>query len=246
MLAWSKIAPDRRDLLADLVGEYAHNYARGRTVLAVDGPDGAGTREFADDLALAFRRAGYTVARASVDDFRRPRAERLARGADDPEGRYRDEFDYSVLRRVLVEPFRMGGSSSFVTAAFDVDRDAPLEPDWQDGPADLVLIIDGVFLNRPELAGLWNWSIWLDADEPVRFARLAELTGADPDPDAPSNDRLTGALRMYVADAHPNTRADAIVDNTDPARPKRRFADYCSVPPPPTGVRARGRRPSRG
>ena len=42
-----------------------------------------------------------------------------------------------------------------------------------------------------------------------------------------------GAQSLYVRDAHPNTTADAIVDNTDPEHPKRRFADFCSVEPAP-------------
>ena len=59
---WSRIAPARRELLESLVTEYAHHYAKGRTILAVDGPDGAGKTRFADDLAMAFERAGFTRA----------------------------------------------------------------------------------------------------------------------------------------------------------------------------------------
>ena len=53
-------------------------------------------------------RTGRAVFRASIDGFHRPRAERYARGRDSPEGFYRDSFDYSLFRRVLVEPFRDG------------------------------------------------------------------------------------------------------------------------------------------
>jgi uridine kinase len=230
---WSKIAPARRELLESLVAEFAHHYAKGRTTLAVDGPDGAGKTRFADDLALAFERAGFTVFRASVDDFHRPREHRYRAGRFSPEGYYRDAFDYSLLRRVLLEPFRMGGSTGFQLAGFDLERDVPVESAWVTGPADAILIVDGVFLNRFELRGAWNYSIWLDADPKARLARMVERDGSDPDPKAESNRRYSEAQRLYVRDAHPNTAASAIVDNTDPAIPVRNYADYCSVKPAP-------------
>src|SRR5688572_2573746 len=136
MSVWSRIPEARRELLESLVAEYAHHYAKGRTALAVDGPDGAGKTRFADDLALAFERAGYTVFRASVDDFHQPREHRYRTGRYSPEGYYRDAFDYSVLRRVLLEPFRMGGSTGFQLRGFDLERDVPAESAWMTGPAD--------------------------------------------------------------------------------------------------------------
>lgn len=233
MVTWSKLAPARRELLESLVAEFAHHYAKGRTTLAIDGPDGAGTTGFADDLAQAFRRAGFEVFRASADDFHHPREHRYRAGRFSPEGYYRDAFDVSLLRRVLLEPFRMGGSTGFQLTGFDLERDTPVESAWVTGPADAILIVDGVFLNRFELRGAWNFSIWLDADPVVRLARLVERDGADPDPEAESNRRHSEAQRLYVRDAHPNTSASAIVDNTDAEAPRRRFTDYCTVAPAP-------------
>jgi uridine kinase len=236
MSVWSRIPEARRELLESLVAEFAHHYAKGRTTFAVDGPDAAGKTRFADDLALAFGRAGFTAFRASIDDFHQPREYRYRAGRYSPEGYYRDAFDYSILRRVLLEPFRMGGSTGFQLAAFDLKRDAPVASEWVTGPADAVLIVDGVFLNRAELRGAWHFSIWLDADPKVRLARMVERDGADPNPKAASNTRYSQAQRLYVRDAQPNTAANAIVDNTDPDAPVRRFADYCSVKPAPLGA----------
>ncbi len=171
--------------------------------------------------------------RASVDDFHRPRELRYRQGKNSAEGYYRDAFDYSLLRRVLLEPFRMGGSTGFQLRGFDLARDIPVESDWKTGPADAILIVDGVLLQRAELHGIWNYSIWLDAPLEVRLARMAERDGADLDPEAESNQRYIGAQRLYVRDIHPNTAANAIVDNADPAVPKRSFADFCSIEPAP-------------
>ncbi|MGV3713042.1 uridine kinase [Pseudolysinimonas sp.] len=230
---WSRIAPERRELLESLVTEFRHHYGKGRTLLGVDGPVAAGKTTFAADLRLAFERAGLAAFHASMNGFTHPREHRDRAGRFSPEGYYRDAFDNSLFRRVLAEPFRMGGSTGFQLAAFDLERDAPLESEWTTGPADAVLVVDGTFLQRPELRGLWNYTIWLDADADVRQERLVARDGADPDPEAAANQRWSGAMRLYVRDTTPNAAASAIVDNTDPDHPKRMWADFCTVAPAP-------------
>ncbi|MGP3535270.1 uridine kinase [Microbacterium sp. RD1] len=214
-------------LLRELRDEVRHLYPAGRIILAVDGIDGAGKTLFADGLAEVFAEEGSAAFRASLVDFARPRRERLARGAESPAGYYADTFDLATLRRVLVDPFRIGGSTGFQLTAFDSGRDAPVESQWVTAPRDAVLILDGAFLLRPELRGLWNWSIWLEVPPSVAFARLALRDGTDPDPDAASNRRLRGAQELYRREAEPRRAASAIVDNSDLAVPARIFGDYC-------------------
>jgi len=220
-------APQKKDVLASLAEEILHNYGRGRTIVAVDGIDVAGTSGFADDLAEAMRLKGHTVFRASIEGFHRPRALRYARGRDAPEGFYRDSYDYRTFKRTLVEPFRMGGSASFVSAAFDVQRDAQVEPVWLSGPADAVLIVDGNFLNRPELRGLWNYSVWLEVSEAEADARRIDRDRTSPNPRPERHLRYSGAQALYAVESSPRTRATAIIDNTDVDVPRRVFADSC-------------------
>jgi uridine kinase len=221
MTRWS---PSRRAVLDSLADELLHNYGRGRTVVAIDGPTASGKSTFADDLAVALRKKGHEVFRASIDDFLKPRALRYARGRDSPQGRYEDAYDYSVLRRVLIEPFAMNGSTGFVTAAWDEDRDRQVEPKWLTGPVDAMLIVDGSYLNRPELRGLWNASVWLEADAAVRSQRMLDRDGIAPD--SARAERYEGAQRLYEK-TKPREAATSIIDNTDPDAPRRIFADSC-------------------
>jgi len=210
-----------------LRGEIDHNYAHGRVVLAVDGMVGAGTAAFADELARVYAETGREAFRASMEDFHRPRAQRRQAGRDSADGYYRDSFDYGTFRRVLLDPFRMAGSTGFQTAAFDVKRDAPIVSSWQTAGADAVLIVDGPFLLRPDLRGAWNYSIYLDVAARLAYERLAIRDGRDPSPDADSNARYIGGWQSYLADAEPFFAASAVVDNTDQAHPRRIFGDSC-------------------
>lgn len=189
--------------------EVRHNNPAGRVVVAVDGADAHGTATFADGFAAVFAEADTAVFRASIDGFRRPRTERNTDG-DTEEGLYRDGFDYSTFRRVLVEPFRDGAQTSATTgfqlAAFDVDRDAPRESEWVTAPRDAVLIVDGPFLLRPELRGVWNWSVWLEATPAPQWHPVLDL---------------------YRRDARPTAAASALVDDSDPQHPFRAYQDFC-------------------
>jgi uridine kinase len=123
------------------------------TRIAIDGPDAAGKTTPADELAEALRERGREVVRASIDGFHRPRSERCRQGPESPLGCYEDSFDYERIRAELLE-------------------DA----------ADAVLIFDGVFLLRPELADAWDLRIFVSVgfDEILRRARIrdAELFGS--------------------------------------------------------------------
>lgn len=212
-------------LWRELRDDVRRQYPAGRVIVAVDGVDGAGKSVFADGLAEAFAETGDAVFRASIDGFHRPRAERYARGRRSPEGFYRDSYDYATFRRVLVDPFRDGaqtaGATGFQLAAFDVVRDAPAESQWVTAPRDAVLVIDGIFLHRPALRDLWDWSVWLEVPFEVAYARMAMRDGCDPDPDAPTNARYRDGQELYLRDASPREAASVVVDNSDFAHPRR-------------------------
>ncbi len=219
MARWT---PQKSDVLAALADDILHNYGKGRVIIAVDGLDGAGKTHFADALAKQLKTGHRSVFRASIDDFHRPRVERYARGRDSAEGFYLDSYDYRTFRRVLVEPFRIGRIGSFVLKDFDLTRDREYEPKWSSGPDDALLIVDGIFLNRPELRGIWNYSIWLDVEPEVTAMRMLKRDG-----EAAIPERYTGGQELYLKDAKPRDAATAIIDNNDFDHPRRVFADAC-------------------
>lgn len=187
----------RVTFLRELAEAIAARYGRGRMIVAVDGPLQSGKTAFADDLAAVLAEQGHAVFRASMEGFHRSRAAQAAFGDDTAERYYRYGFDESALRRVLVEPFRMGGSTAFVTRVFDPARDAWVEPKWITGPPDAILVVDGRFVLRERLDELWDFRIVIDG-EPL-----------DP------------ADRIAYAEHDPRSAADAVVDLSDPSRPRR-------------------------
>ncbi|GAB3408095.1 uridine kinase [Schumannella luteola] len=224
MPRWS---PKRRAVLEALAAEITHLYPHGRIAIAVDGLEGVGRGDFARDLVEALRRDDRAAFSADLADFGRSRAEILERGGDGDPAWYREHLDIGLLRRALIEPFRLGGSTGFQLAAFDPERDAPRESAWTTAPADAYLVVHGDFANAPELRDLWSWSLWLEAPVETVYERLAERTGLRRDPDAEEHRRRRWAQEHYRREADPTVRAVALIDLADPEHPRRIFADSC-------------------
>ncbi len=191
-------------------------------LVAVDGVDGAGKTTFADALGDALTDRGAAVLRASVDGFHRPAAQRYRRGRTSPEGFYRDSYDLDAFCAVLLDPLRADhrGPRRVRTAVHDVRTDADPGLPWRAVPRTTVLVLDGIFLQRAELAERWDVTVWLEVPFEVTYARMAVRDGCPPDPDHPANARYRRGQALYLAEHDPVGRADVVVDNTDPTRPR--------------------------
>lgn len=211
--------PVRQLVLVDLLALMVAVRPGERTVIAIDGVDGAGKSRLAAELmALAPHVAGREVRSVSIDGFHHPRARRHA-GGTGPETFYRDSYDYDSFREKVLRPFRAG--RDFVPAVHDVATDQSVAPAPVAASDDALLLVDGIFLRRPELAEEWDATLmlWvpLAVSVPRGNARFPQRTGAD-DPAHEANARYVGGQRLYLQQArlHPPTW---ILDNTDLQRP---------------------------
>ncbi|MCI2958992.1 uridine kinase [Agromyces atrinae] len=207
----------RSDLLLAVADELLQHHPRGRVAVAIDGIDARRTTRFADELAIVIASSGRPVVRASHEGFHRPPAERYARGEDSAIGYYRESFDEERLRAELVEPFRRGDVfvTSIGTAPTDSIGGSAAEP----AAPDTVLLVDGVFLLRPELRGLWNAAARLDVRPEVLLAESDESDAA--------RERHAGGHAIYEREASPRRAAGIVIDDSDPLQPLRLFVDYC-------------------
>lgn len=181
--------------------------------VGIDGVDGAGKTVFADELAEAVAHSGRATIRAGVDGFHHPRRVRHRRGRDSPEGYFHDAYDYAVMRQSVLDPLSPGGDRRYRTAAFDHWTDQPVDSEWRHASADAVLIVDGIFLHRPELREFWDFSIFLDVTFEVSIPRGAQRGYGDPDPSAASNRRYVEGQLLYLDRCRPAERASVVIDH---------------------------------
>ncbi len=167
--------------------------------------------------------AGRPVIRTSIDGFHRPKAERYALGRYSAEGYYYDSRDLSAVRRLLLDPLGPNGDRRYRTASFDLANDCPLEQQAQTAPVDAVLIVDGTFLQRPELIDAWDLVIFVQASQQQCERRgIQRDAGALGGREAATRlyaARYRPAFDLYETLCTPAARADVVFDNDDLERP---------------------------
>lgn len=190
-----------------------------RIIVAIDGPDAAGKTTLADAVAQHLTRP---TVRVSVDDWHNPRDVRLRRGPDSPLGYYMDSFAYDELAGSLLRPFGEG-ATSVRTRFFDFLADAPAVAEAEVVSPAAVLLLDGVFMLRPELRRHWDLSIYLYITEAVTLARAVVRDAAHLGGPAHARRRYERrylpAQALYREAASPLDEADVVIDNSDPLRP---------------------------
>ncbi|MDR1711020.1 MAG: uridine kinase [Propionibacteriaceae bacterium] len=193
----------------------------GRTLVGIDGVDGSGKTSFADELADLLRESGLTVIRISLDNYLNAQEVRYAQGRRSAKGYFEDTYDKERFLNDVLEPLRSDGSGCYRTAAYDFGSETPVKSPMQVAPDDAAVIVDGMFLHRPEYwrsasDKVWNISVWLDVPFAESYRRMAERDGINPDPRDPSNSRYYQGQLLYIAKCEPEKKADIVVDNSGP------------------------------
>jgi uridine kinase len=209
-----------RDVLLDhLAGTIASTTTR-PLLVGIDGVDASGKTTLANQLAdlLSGRPADASVIRSSIDGFHHPRVRRHRRGRESAVGYYLDTFDYDAVRTELLEPLSDSGGRKYRVGTFDLAADAPTDSAAIDVPEHVVLIADGVFLQRPELRRFWTLVVFLHCsfDEVIRRARVRDLANfQDGDHlERTYKGRYIPGQQIYIDQCAPAINADIVIDNT--------------------------------
>jgi uridine kinase len=202
-----------------------------RALVGIDGASGTGKSTFADELASSLGAVGCVVVRASIDSFHRPRSERYRLGAGSPVGYYRESHDLVSVQQYLLRPFALG-AGFYRRATFDEPSDRPIDVAAEPVPIAGILVFDGLFLHRPELAGYWDYSVFLTAESRKEATWQEYLTRDLPDDDRARTaetaarikrarrQRYVGGQALYERECRPREQANMVIDNNDLARPR--------------------------
>jgi uridine kinase len=141
-----------------------------------------------------------------------------------PQLYYDEGYDYARFVEYLLEPLSPNGSRRCRIANLDSSRDIVLPDVWYEVADDAVVIVDGIFLLRDDLANYWDFVICLDVDVDTMIARAHERDGAW----YGSIDAVERRYRQHRLPVYQHyqrltgaaARAHALIDNRDLSRPK--------------------------
>jgi len=210
----------REDLLATLATQIQALPKATTRRVAIDGVDGAGKTHLANELAAELTTRGEQVIRASTDNFHNPRHIRHQQSKTPPASFYQNSFNYESLITNLLNPLSPNGTGKYTTKIYDIRTETPTTPTFEQVANEAILIFDGIFAHRKELADFWDYSIWLEVPFTTSIPRVATRGGLNPDPTHESNHRYVAGQQLYIGQCAPSTKATIRIDNTDLTDPK--------------------------
>jgi uridine kinase len=217
-------SPTRAQVLHQLAEAVLERRASRPTLVAIDGRSAAGKSTLGDELSTILRSQGKNVLRASIDDFHRPGHKyRSQHGEWTPERYFDEGYDYEAFLAVLLRPLTEDRSRRCRLGIFDSYRDEPLPEVWHTVSTDGIVLVDGVFLLRPELAGYWDYVIWVDIDWETMIERACRRDVAWVGSEEVVRERYRRhwipTHELYEGLVDPRDRAHAMIDNRDIERP---------------------------
>ena len=129
--------------------------------VAVDGITAAGKTTLANELAEAVTQRGRVAVRLSMDGYHHRRAHRYRQGRDSGDGYYEDAYNFPDSTRLVLIPLGPGGSREYRQHIIDLASDEPIDEPPIRTPSNAILIVDGSFLQRPELRPHWDVAVFV-------------------------------------------------------------------------------------
>jgi len=174
----------------------------------VDSAADADGRGLADVVAGMLVSRGRAVARVKSGDFLARRSVRLEHGPADVDAAFERWVDWAALQREVLAPLADPTGPRWLPRLRDAASDRPSREPVRVAVPGTVLVVDGPYLMRWELAGSFDVVAHLDLSAGALGRRF-------PDP----GDPRPGAWRRYLAECHPAARADLVVRYDHPDRP---------------------------
>ena len=178
-------------------------------LVAIDGPGGAGKSTLARLLKEQLKTLGWLVAVVKHDDFYLPSHQRANQQAEV----IGCDFDWERLRDQVLTPIREGRLADY--QRYDWETDVLSE--WRTISVSDVVLVEGVYTMRRELADLYDLKIWVECPRELRLARGIARDGEKARPTweedwMPKEDD-------YVKTHLPHERADLSINGAMPYLP---------------------------
>jgi len=189
-------------------------------VIGISGIDGAGKTSFAESLERYLVKHDNQTQAIHLDDFHNPKAVRYA-GEDEAENYYTRSFNLNIIVEKLLKPLRKNKTYSTTMTVLDWHTDKYDTERKYVFSQDTMVIFEGVFLFRKELAPYIDYKIFLDIpfDESKKRAK-------ERDPDAviaKYDKKYLPAQSRYLGEYPPEKTADMVIDNTNWEYPRLKY-----------------------
>jgi len=186
--------------------------------------DGSWKTYFSKEIKRLLEDKWKKVILVSVDDFHNPKNIRYEKWRNSPEWFYKNSYNYYLFKKYLLDSF-LEWKWSYITKLFDLDNNSFIEKNFIKIEWNEVLIVEGIFLFRPELIDYWDLKIFLD----VKFEEIINRTisrekdikhlWAKKEIIEKYNIRYIPWQKLYFKEVDVKNISDIVIDNNDYLNP---------------------------
>lgn len=196
-------------------------------LVGINGIDGSGKTSIARNITEYLSDIGKSVITVSIDDFHNCKKKRYARGSDSPEGYYYDSMNFEEFKTKLLEPIKQALEFPIkvYSKTFDLHSDKAQNIE-NSVLEDSIVIVEGVFLFKPDMIDFFNVKIFIDAKRKVITERMIVRDLAS---DATSleienyrtriEQKYMAGQDIYLSESDAKNKADIVIDNNDYKNP---------------------------
>ncbi|MFT4416873.1 uridine kinase family protein [Fredinandcohnia humi] len=171
-------------------------------LIGIDGCGGSGKSTFANKL----KDECTNVTVVHMDDFYLPSSQIIhSHPENKPIGA---DFDWKRMLHQVLEPLSQNKEGQYQRYDWVTDRLA----EWHTVPVGGIVIIEGCYSIRKELANIYDYTIWVDCPRETRLSRGLTRDGEEARDMWENNWMISED--MYVEVHKPSERADLIVNGT--------------------------------
>lgn len=211
-------------LAAEVVvdGVMSRQHSLGRTALAgISGIDGVGKTRFSDTVQRLLLSRDVPTTVVHVDNFTHPRNRRHS-SPDGVNNYYNHTFDLESLARYVLGPVRGGEAVDIdLTHPSPQDDDVAESHGYRISPQNGVVLVEGVFLFRPELVDYFDYRALLTMPIGQMLERLCDRDVQVPVSNILDKvvEKYAPAQQAYLDAVHPERLVDVVFDFTDLEHP---------------------------
>lgn len=186
-------------------------------VVGVTGIDASGKSTMTTLLAEELISSGLSVEIVRVDDFHQSRADRHPAEIPEPEQYFEHGFDFERLRNEILKPIRDDGTLDAALICLDLIEDTWTVERKYSVSSDTIVLLEGVFLFRPDIAHFLDLIVFLNVDETTVLdrARRRDVSVHGVEIMNKYESKYLPAQRAYLEEYPSERNADVIIDNND-------------------------------